>query len=65
MKNEVKFKCKKCGIEEDVPKEVVDMLEQADNGDLRYPPRLRCEKCPGLMEPIDYISKRGIHYKFK
>ena len=27
----VKFRCKKCGMEEDVPKDIVDMLEQADH----------------------------------
>lgn len=64
MEKTIKFKCKKCGIEEEIPAEVVDMLEQNDEGDLRYPPRFRCEKCPGLMEPVDYISRKGIHYKF-
>lgn len=60
----VKFKCRKCGMEEEVPKAVVDMLEQADMGNIKYPPRLRCEMCPGIMEPVDYTSSRGINYKF-
>lgn len=65
MNKTIKFKCRKCNMEEEIPAEIVDMLEQSDNGNLRYPPKFRCEKCPGQMEPVDYISKRGIHYKFK
>lgn len=61
----VRFKCKKCGIEEEIPKEIVDMLEKADQGDIKYPPTFRCEKCPGIMEPINYTSSRGINYKFR
>ena len=60
----VKFKCKKCFVEEDIPKNVVDMMDAADGGDSNFPPRFDCEKCNGLMQPINYTGTRGITYKF-
>ena len=65
MKKTVKFKCRKCKIEEDIPQEIVNIMEESDNGDLSIPPRFKCEKCPGLMEPLDYKTKGGIIYKYK
>ena len=61
----VKFKCRKCGFEEAVPKNIVDMLDESDGGDPNYPPRFNCEHCiGGLMFPINYTNSRGITYKF-
>ena len=61
----VKFKCKKCNFEEDVPKNIVDMLDESDGGDPNYPPRFSCERCNGgLMYPVNYTNSRGITYKF-
>lgn len=65
MEKTVKFKCQKCGTLEEIPKEVVDMIEGSDNGDKSVPPRFKCEKCPGLMEPLEYKTKSGIIYKYK
>lgn len=59
----VRFRCLDCGIEEDIPKDVVEMLDLQDGGDLIVPPRFDCEACDGLMEPIYYHSVHGITYK--
>lgn len=58
----VRFRCLQCGIEEEVPKEIVQMLDLEDGGDLSVPPRFECEECDGLMEPIHYVSVHGVTY---
>ena len=58
----VKFRCLECGIEEEIPKDVVKMLDLQDGGDLIVPPRFDCEECDGLMEPVYYVSVHGITY---
>ena len=62
----VRFKCKKCKVEEDIPEEVVHMMDGADMmGDLTVPPRFNCAKCSGLMEPLYYKTYDGREYKYK
>ena len=61
----VTFICPKCKIKENVPFQVVDMLDRTDNGDDRYPPRFNCENCDGLMEPIYYKNYKGVIYEYK
>ena len=62
----VKFRCLKCKVEEDVPENIVEMMDNFDGGDLSVPPRFNCEMCMGgIMEPIDYTTKDGRHYKIK
>ena len=50
----IKFRCERCNVEEDVPEEIVKMLDEMDDGDDLVAPRFKCEKCPGLMYPIKY-----------
>ena len=61
----IKFRCLKCKVEEDVPENIVEMLDNFDGGDLSVPPRFTCERCTGIMEPIDYTTKDGRHYKIR
>lgn len=61
----VKFKCLTCGIEEDIPRDIVEMLDFEDGGDLSVAPRFDCEECIGTMEPIYYKSVHGIIYDMK
>lgn len=58
----VRFRCLSCDTEEDIPRDVVEMLDLQDGGDLLVPPRFDCEVCNGLMEPIHYRSVHGITY---
>lgn len=58
----VRFRCLECGIEEEIPKDIVQMLDLEDGGDLIVPPRFECEECDGLMEPIHYVSVHGVTY---
>ena len=61
----VRFICTFCGAQEDIPKSVIDQMDQTDNkGDMSYPPRFTCLACPdGLMSPINYTSPSGRTYK--
>ena len=62
---EVPFRCLECGIVEDIPKEAVDYFHEMDGGDKNVPPRFQCEKCGGIMEPIQYTTDDGITYSLK
>ncbi|MBU4343285.1 MAG: hypothetical protein KKG21_04670 [Candidatus Omnitrophica bacterium] len=61
----VRFICTFCAAEENIPKDVVDDMDKADNrGNMSYPPRFTCSVCPdGLMQPVDYNSPSGRTYK--
>lgn len=61
-KKTVRFRCSECKVEEDIPRDVVEMLDMQDGGDLIVPPRFDCQNCDGLMEPIHYKSVHGITY---
>ena len=57
----IEYICPKCKTKENIPTEVVKMLDEADSFgvDLSEPPKFNCEKCPGKMVPIYYISRAG------
>jgi len=59
----VRYRCLGCGAEEDIPRDVVEMMDIQDGGDLSVPPRFSCEMCPEQMEPVNYKSVHGIIYK--
>ena len=60
----VRYKCLNCGVEEDIPKGVVEMFDVLDyDGDLSVAPRFDCEECVGIMEPVKYEGVHGITYE--
>jgi len=59
------FRCLGCGLEELIPREVVEQFDFEDGGDLSVPPRFSCESCPEQMEPVLYKSVHGITYEWK
>ena len=63
----IEFICKKCKTKEKIPTEIVEMLDASDSigVDTDYPPRFNCEKCPGKMGPIYYISVHGKVHEYK
>jgi hypothetical protein len=60
----VRYKCLECGVEEDIPEEIVMQMDFEDGGDPTCPPRFKCEACPGQMEPIYYEGVHGYTYRF-
>lgn len=65
MEKYIKFKCKKCKTEEEIPEEMVEMMDYMDMGDETVPPRFNCACCTGIMEPIYYKTRDGREYKYK
>ncbi len=63
----IEYICQKCKTKENIPTEVVEMLDEADSigVDLSEPPKFNCEKCSEKMVPIYYISVHGRTYKYK
>ena len=61
----IRYRCLECGIEEDIPRGVVETFDTFDDGDRSVPPRFDCENCDGLMEPIEYEGVHGEFYKIK
>ena len=60
----VRYKCFDCGVEEDIPRSVVEMLDALDDdGDISVAPRFNCKKCDGIMEPLKYTGVHGITYE--
>lgn len=64
-KDFITFICPKCKTKENIPFNIVDMLDRSDNVNDSYPPRFSCEICDGLMEPIHYKNYKGIVYEYK
>lgn len=60
----VLFRCPNCGVEELIPREVVEEFDIMDLGDTSVPPRFKCENCPSDMEPVYYKSVHGIIYEW-
>ena len=63
----IEFICQKCKTKEKIPTEIVEMLDASDSigVDTDYPPRFNCEKRPGKMVPIYYISVHGKVHEYK
>lgn len=60
----VRYRCLDCGVEEDIPRSVVEMFDALDDeGDISVAPRFDCEKCDGIMEPLKYTGVYGITYE--
>lgn len=66
-KKEIEFICPLCKYKENIPTEIVEMLDASDQYgvDTNVPPRFDCEKCLGKMIPIYYVGVKGKIYKFE
>lgn len=65
LKETIRYRCLKCGIEEEIPRGVVETFDIMDDGDISVPPRFDCEECDGQMEPVEYFGVHGINYEIK
>jgi uncharacterized protein with PIN domain len=59
QKDKVKYKCLGCGIEEDIPKRAIEIIDIFDEG--IGMPDFKCEKCNGIMEAIENDLEEAIH----
>jgi uncharacterized OB-fold protein len=60
---QVLFRCPSCGVEENIPEDVVMQFDLLDDGDTSVPPKFKCEHCPADMEPVFYESVHGVIHK--
>lgn len=65
-KKNIEFICPVCKTIEKIPREIVEMLDAADQHgvDTYVPPRFDCEKCYEKMVSIFYIGVKGKIYKY-
>ncbi|WP_297420842.1 hypothetical protein [Clostridium sp.] len=59
----IPYKCSKCGITENIPREVVEYFDEIDQSNINEPPYFSCEKCGGIMRPKEYKGVYGKNYK--
>lgn len=62
---EIEFICPKCKTKEQIPTDIVEMLDGADQlgVDTFVPPRFDCQNCNGKMVPTFYVSVNGIVFE--
>lgn len=46
----IKYKCLECGIEEDIPRSAIDIIDIFDEG--LGDPEFECKQCKGIMEAV-------------
>ena len=62
MEEMIPYKCLKCGIAENIPREVVEYFDEMDQSNIDEPPCFACEKCGGVMRPKEYKGIYGKNY---
>ena len=63
MEEIISYKCLKCGMTENIPREVVEYFDEMDQSNIDEPPCFSCEKCGGTMRPKEYKGVYGKDYK--
>ncbi|NLZ34556.1 MAG: hypothetical protein GX889_06535 [Clostridiales bacterium] len=63
MDSGIKYRCVQCKEEELIPKEVVEYFDKIDQSNINEPPSFSCEKCGGIMRPVNYRGVYGKTYK--
>jgi uncharacterized Zn finger protein len=46
------YQCEECGIQEEIPTEILAFFDVVDPGDPAAPATFRCQRCPGIMYPV-------------
>lgn len=59
QENAIRYQCTECGVCEDVPKSVIDLLDVFEDGDL---PEFKCKQCKGIMEPTEKEEFKDVIY---
>lgn len=60
----VLYICTECGVEECIPRDVVEMFDEMDDQNIIEPPTFSCEKCGAIMKPRKYEGVHGITYEY-
>jgi len=57
--DKVRYKCTECGIEEDIPRSAIEIIDIFDEG--LGMPEFSCKACKGIMEAIDDKKIETVH----
>ena len=52
------YQCEACGVEEHVPKDVLEYLDAVDPGLPGQPATFQCQSCPGIMHPLGWLHAK-------
>lgn len=58
--NTVRYKCLECGMEEDVPRDAIELIDIFDDGD--GAPEFDCKSCNGVMLPKERENSGETEY---
>ena len=45
------YECEQCGVQEEIPGDVLDYFDEIDPGEPGAPPTFQCEHCTGILYP--------------
>ncbi|AGX43639.1 hypothetical protein [Clostridium saccharobutylicum] len=62
MEDIISYKCLKCGITENIPREVVEYFYEMDQSNIDKRPCFAWEKCGGVMRTKEYNGLYGKNY---
>lgn len=57
--DKVRYKCTECGIEEDIPRSAIEIIDIFDEG--LGMPEFNCKACKGIMEAIEDKEIETVH----
>ena len=49
------YQCELCGVQEEIPKDVLEYFDAIDPGLPGQPATFQCQSCPGIMYPLWWI----------
>jgi len=52
------YECEDCGTQERIPGHVLDYFDDIDPGEPGAPATFRCQDCPGIMYPADWLRAK-------
>lgn len=55
----IRYKCVECGIEEEIPRSTIEIIDILDEG--LGMPEFECKECKGKMEAVDDKGNGTIH----
>jgi len=58
----IRYHCLECGVGEDIPKSVIELLDIFEEGDMTDLPEFKCKKCKGIMEPMEKEEFEDVIY---
>src|SRR5579871_1049690 len=52
------YECEQCGLNEQIPADVLDYFDEIDPGEPGAPATFQCQVCPGIMYPAAWLRAK-------